>query len=60
MIFRKKGKLIPQFVGWFEILERVGDLAYKLTLEGPYDIFHIYMLRKYIMNPSYILDYQPL
>jgi len=28
----KKGKLSPRFVGPFDILERIGDLAYRLAL----------------------------
>jgi len=30
--FRKKGKLSPSFIGPFEILKKVGALAYKLAL----------------------------
>ena len=32
MRFGRKGKLSPLFVGPFEILERVGTLAYKVCL----------------------------
>ncbi|KAL6316117.1 hypothetical protein AAG906_015947 [Vitis piasezkii] len=32
MRFGRKGKLSPRFVGPFEILERVGTLAYKVAL----------------------------
>ena len=30
--FRKRGKLNPHFIGPFEILERVGKVAYRLAL----------------------------
>ncbi|XP_073051256.1 uncharacterized protein [Primulina eburnea] len=57
--FGKKGKLSPRFIGPYEILERVGDLAYRLALppvlSGVHDVFHVSMLRKYHPDPSYLL-----
>ncbi|XP_062103960.1 uncharacterized protein LOC133815093 [Humulus lupulus] len=42
--FGKKGKLIPKFVGLFEILERIGQVAYRLslppTLSRVHNVFH--------------------
>ncbi|XP_038890916.1 uncharacterized protein LOC120080343 [Benincasa hispida] len=62
--FGKKGKLSRRFVGPFEILERIGSMAYRLTfppsLSTVHNIFHVSMLRKYIMNPSHIVDFEPL
>ena len=29
--FNKRGKLLPRFIGPFEILERVGTIAYRLA-----------------------------
>lgn len=64
MRFGKKGKLSPRFVRPFDILERVGDLTYKLALppalSGVHDVFHVSMLRKYVHDPSHVVDYQPL
>ena len=64
MRFRKKGKLIPRFVGPFEILKRIGKVAYELalppTLIGVHNVFHVSMLRKYIPDPSHVLNYEPL
>ena len=62
--FRLKGKLSPKLIGPFEILERVGPVAHKLalppTLSRVHDVFHVSMLRKYIMDPIHVIDYEPL
>ncbi|XP_065624386.1 uncharacterized protein LOC136065296 [Quercus suber] len=64
MRFGKKGKLSPRFVGPFEILKRIGKVAYELallpTVAGVHNMFHVSMLRKYILDPSHILNYEPL
>ncbi|XP_073045811.1 uncharacterized protein [Primulina eburnea] len=64
MRFGKKGKLSPRFIGPFEILERVGTLAYRVALPpnlaGVHNVFHVTMLRKYMSNPSHVLNYEPL
>ncbi|TYK28666.1 pol protein [Cucumis melo var. makuwa] len=55
--FEKKGKLSPRFVGPFEILKRVGPLAYRLALPPSLSavqyVFHVSMLRKYVADPSH-------
>jgi hypothetical protein len=64
MRFGKKGKLSPKFVGPFKISQRVGRLAYRIALPpdlvGTHDVFHVSMLRKYIVNPDVIVGYEPL
>ncbi|XP_070056777.1 uncharacterized protein [Nicotiana tomentosiformis] len=61
MKFGKKDKLSPRFIGPFEVLERVGEVAYRLalppSLSGVYPVFHISMLRKYHKDKSHILDF---
>ena len=42
MRFGRKGKLSPRFMGPFEILERVGTLAYKVALPQAYLRFIMY------------------
>ena len=58
---KKKGKLSPRFVGPFEVMERVGDLAYRLALplsmSGVHNVFHVSMLRKYIQDESHVIDH---
>nr|GEY49704.1 hypothetical protein [Tanacetum cinerariifolium] len=50
MRFEKKGKLAPRYVGPFEILERMGHVAYRLRfpqeLSGVHDMFHVSNLKK--------------
>ncbi|KAL0560424.1 hypothetical protein IC582_000829 [Cucumis melo] len=62
--FEKRGKLSPRFVGPFEILERIGPVAYRLALPPSlttvHDVFHVSMLRKYVPDPSHVVDYEPL
>ncbi|TYK29815.1 putative Retrotransposon protein, Ty3-gypsy subclass [Cucumis melo var. makuwa] len=62
--FEKKGKLSPRFVGPFEILERIGPVAYRLALPPSlsvvHDVFHVSMLRKYVADPTHVVDFEPL
>ncbi|KAL0410503.1 UNVERIFIED_CONTAM: hypothetical protein Slati_3640000 [Sesamum latifolium] len=57
--FGKKEKLSPRYIGPYEILERVGPLAYRLALLAElsqiHDVFHVSMLRRYRSDPSHIL-----
>ena len=59
--FDKREKLTPRFIGPFEILERIGTVAYRLTLppsmSGLHEVFHVSILRKYTPDPSHIVDW---
>ena len=60
--FDKRGKLSPRFIEPFEILERVGTIAYRLALlpsiSGVH--FHISMLRKYTPDPAHVKDLEEI
>jgi hypothetical protein len=62
--FGKKNKLNPPYMGPFEILERVGPVAYRLalppSLAGVHDVFHVSMLRKYIPDLLHVIKYESL
>ncbi|CAN6720908.1 unnamed protein product [Malus baccata var. baccata] len=62
--FGKKGKLSPRFIGPYMIIERVGEVAYRLELPQElsklYDVFHVSMLQHYVSDPSHVIPPQPL
>ena len=61
VIFGKHVKLLPRFIGPFELLERIGTVAYRLALppsmSGVHVVFHVSMLRKYTPNPAHVVDW---
>ena len=58
--FQNKGKLNSRYIGPFRILERIGLVAYRLDLlrdlERIHSVFHVSKLRKYIFDPSHVLE----
>ena len=62
--FGKRGKLSLRFIGLFEILERVGTVAYRLALppnmSGVHEVLHISMLRKYTLDPAHVVDWEQI
>ena len=59
--FGKRGKLSSRFIGPFEILERIGTIAYRLALppsmSGVHEVFHFSMLRKYTPDLAHVVDW---
>ena len=51
-------------MGPFEILKRVGAVAYQLalppTLTSAHDVFHVSMLNKYVSDASHKIDFKDL
>ncbi|WVZ58449.1 LOW QUALITY PROTEIN: hypothetical protein U9M48_008724, partial [Paspalum notatum var. saurae] len=54
--FNMKGKLAPRYIGPFKIVERKGEVAYKLelpsNLSGIHDVFHVSQLKKCLRVPE--------
>ena len=59
--FGKRGKLVPRHIRPFEILERVGTVAYRLALPpsllGEHEVFHVSMFRTYTLDPTHVVNW---
>ena len=58
--FGEKGKLSPRFIGPYEVIEKVGPVAYRLALplelEKIHNVFHVSMLRRYRSDSSHVVS----
>jgi hypothetical protein len=53
-------KLAVRHYGPFEILERIGLVSYMLALPISmriHNMFHVFLLKKYVPNPSHVIDW---
>ena len=57
-------KAEAKYIGPYEIIARVGPVAYRLDLPPElskvHNVFHVSILRKYIPDPSHVLRDQPV
>ncbi|KAJ9544791.1 hypothetical protein OSB04_024498 [Centaurea solstitialis] len=62
--FGKKGKLSPRFVGPFEVIERIGPVAYRLDLpielSSIHDTFHMSNLKKCLSEETIVLPLEEI
>jgi hypothetical protein len=58
--FGKGDKISPKFMGPFDIVDEKGPMAYQLALHDSlrrmHDLFHVYVLRHYISDPTHFID----
>ena len=53
-------KIAPHYYGPFEILSRIGQVAYQLTLPPNlrvHNLFHIYVLKKYVHDATHVVNW---
>ncbi|XP_070007802.1 uncharacterized protein [Nicotiana sylvestris] len=64
MRFGKKVKLNPRYVGPYIIIQRIGQLAYKLELPPEMSlvhlVFHVSLLKKVVGDPSTIMPIETI
>ncbi|XP_014517262.1 uncharacterized protein LOC106774738 [Vigna radiata var. radiata] len=53
-------KLFPRYLGPYQILRRIGSVAYEIVmspqLANLHPVFHVSQLRKYVPDPSHVLE----
>ncbi|KAL4564653.1 hypothetical protein LXL04_028721 [Taraxacum kok-saghyz] len=62
--FGKRGKLNPRYIGPFEILARIGPVAYKLKLplelQNVHDTFHVSNLKKCLTDTTLVIPLEEI
>eukprot|EP00253_Pinus_taeda_P010363 PITA_10363 len=56
-------KLAPRYCGPFQILARVGPVAYQLALPSHiqvHNVFHVSVLKKYVYDPRHVIRWQEI
>ena len=50
----------PRYCGLFEVLERIGPVAYRLAFPArtrAHNVFHVSLLKKYIHDPNHVINW---
>ncbi|KAI3718036.1 hypothetical protein L1987_70027 [Smallanthus sonchifolius] len=63
-VVSRHGKLNPRYVGPFEIVKRIGPVAYQLnlpnTLNGVHNVFHVSNLKKCLSDETLVVPLEEL
>ena len=61
MRFGHNGKLSSRYIGSFDVINKIVEVAYRLVLplqlSGVHDVFYVSMLQKYEPDPTYMLEW---
>ena len=53
-------KLSPRYCESFEVLERIGHVAYRLAFPAntrAHNVFHVSLLKKYVHDPKHVINW---
>ena len=53
-------KLSPRYCGPFEVLERIGPVAYRLAFPAStraHDVFHVSLVKRYVHDPNHVINW---
>ncbi|GJS08083.1 hypothetical protein Tco_0364879 [Tanacetum coccineum] len=64
MRFGKHGKLNPRYIGPFQIIERIGPVAYRLELPQElsrvHNVFHVFNLKKCLSDDTLVIPLEEI
>ncbi|XP_058775523.1 uncharacterized protein LOC131649783 [Vicia villosa] len=56
----KSRKLMPHFIGPYQISKRIGEVTYRIALPSSFanlhDVFHVSLLRRYVPDLSHVIQ----
>ena len=53
-------KMSPRYIGPFELFQRIGPVAYRLTFPAStraHKAIHVYFLEKYVHDPNHVINW---